>query len=255
MADAGLDPDRLLALLPSARGRADRLIPTIAAHLDAHDGYVAWSGGKDSTAVVDLARQARPDVPICFFNSGLEFPETLDYVATITDRLRLNLHIIDATPDALSMLAATGAWDHNAPVPDDPPDLHQTLIVEPARRASIRFGAGELSGLRAAESAGRRALLAPRDGTYQRANGTIVCAPIWAWNEEQVTGHLARRGLPLNPVYGKLRALGATGKALRVGLMLDGNGLQYGRVTYLRAGWPEQYARIERALPRVREWR
>ena len=56
-------------------------------------------------------------------------------------------------------------------------------------------------------------------------------------------------------MYTKLRALGASGKDLRVGLAFDGNCLEYGRVTWLRRGWPDLYASVERALPRVREWR
>lgn len=44
---------------------------------DAFDGnvYVSFSGGKDSTVLLDLVRQLYPDVPAVFSNTGLEYPE------------------------------------------------------------------------------------------------------------------------------------------------------------------------------------
>lgn len=37
--------------------------------------YVSFSGGKDSTVLLDLVRSLYPDVPAVFFDTGLEFPE------------------------------------------------------------------------------------------------------------------------------------------------------------------------------------
>lgn len=36
---------------------------------------VSFSGGKDSTVLLDLARRAFPDIPAVFVNTGLEYPE------------------------------------------------------------------------------------------------------------------------------------------------------------------------------------
>jgi phosphoadenosine phosphosulfate reductase len=65
------------------------LLDRIAEHLDMHDGFVSWSGGKDSTVVVDLARQVDPNVPVVFFDSGLQFPETLRYLEDLSGAWRL----------------------------------------------------------------------------------------------------------------------------------------------------------------------
>ncbi len=43
--------------------------------------YVAFSGGKDSTVLLDLVRRQFPDVPAVFVDTGLEFKEILDFVA------------------------------------------------------------------------------------------------------------------------------------------------------------------------------
>lgn len=37
--------------------------------------YVSFSGGKDSTVLLDLVRKVIPDVPAVFSNTGLEYPE------------------------------------------------------------------------------------------------------------------------------------------------------------------------------------
>lgn len=47
--------------------------------------YVAFSGGKDSTVLLDLVRQVCPDVPAVFCNTGMEYPEIYKFVKTIPD--------------------------------------------------------------------------------------------------------------------------------------------------------------------------
>ena len=37
--------------------------------------YVSFSGGKDSTVLLDLVRKIIPNVPVIFSNTGLEYPE------------------------------------------------------------------------------------------------------------------------------------------------------------------------------------
>lgn len=42
--------------------------------------YVAFSGGKDSTVLVHLIHNMYPEVPIVFVNTGLEYPEIIEFV-------------------------------------------------------------------------------------------------------------------------------------------------------------------------------
>ena len=41
--------------------------------------YVAFSGGKDSTVLLDIVRRIYPDVPAVFSDTGLEFPEVRQF--------------------------------------------------------------------------------------------------------------------------------------------------------------------------------
>lgn len=42
--------------------------------------YVSFSGGKDSTVLLDLVRDLYPEVPAVFVDTGLEFPEIKEFV-------------------------------------------------------------------------------------------------------------------------------------------------------------------------------
>lgn len=45
--------------------------------------YVAFSGGKDSTALLHLVRRHYPDTPAVFVDTGLEYPEIREFVKTV----------------------------------------------------------------------------------------------------------------------------------------------------------------------------
>lgn len=59
---------------------------------DKYEGnvYIAFSGGKDSTVMLDLVRQFYPNVPATFCNTGLEYPEILKFVKTIDNIIWLH---------------------------------------------------------------------------------------------------------------------------------------------------------------------
>lgn len=256
--DPGLDLDMLLAMRPttSRTGEAAlrRIYERIDDHLLRHAGYVSFSGGKDSVLVLDLVRRVDPDVPVVFFDSGLEFPETLDFVRSLADEWELDLHRFAADPPLLDVLADTGAWRHGE-ADGAVPDLHHILIEEPARCAHELLGPGELWGVRADESAGRRALYASMSdqGAFTRLDGTAVYGPVWNWSTADVWAHTRRHDLPVNPVYAKMRSLGVPEPQLRVSHILDGNHLDRGRLTWLRRGWPSVFEQLADVLPRIRQ--
>lgn len=41
--------------------------------------YVSFSGGLDSTVMLDVVRDVYPDVPAVFSNTGLEYPEVVSF--------------------------------------------------------------------------------------------------------------------------------------------------------------------------------
>ncbi|WP_458682612.1 phosphoadenosine phosphosulfate reductase domain-containing protein [Prescottella equi] len=260
-ADPGFDLQALRAVAAPGRRSSpaaiDKARNRIGAHLDRHDGYLAFSGGKDSLVVLDLARQVCPEVPVALFDSGLEYPETYDYIATLARAWSLDLHVVAADPPLLKVLVASGQWEHGPRAAHRTVvDLHEVVIGGPARRAHEMFGAGELWGVRADESRGRRALYTRggrRDGVVERVDGTVAFGPIWDWSSSEVWSYIAREKLPVNPVYGKLADLGAPESAQRVSHLVDGGHLERGRLTWLRRGWPTLFEQLADVLPRMRQ--
>lgn len=270
---AGLDV-RTLQGLRTTRRDLELVRRRIRSHLDQHEGYVAFSGGKDSLVVLDLVRQVAPDAPVAFFDSGLEFPETYDYLEKVSELWSLNLQVIRARMTTLEVLAGNGAWDHQAP-DRAAPNLHEVLVVEPAAAAHRAHGPGELWGVRAEESRGRAAAYANalraatcictpscsaqqrrahHGGLISRVDGTVAYGPVWDWHTDEIWGHISRHRLPVNPVYDKLRRLGAPEHFLRVSGMIDGTRLEEGRITWLRRGWPALFEELAVVLPRIREY-
>lgn len=273
---AGLDLATLRGIAARRRGQSAyrRLLDRIGEHLDENDGFVSWSGGKDSTVVVDLARQVDPHTPVVFFDSGLQFPETLRYLEQIAEAWRLNYHVIRADPDLLTVLIAGGGFDHTAPDRRLKGRLADIMISGPAAQAHARYGRGSLWGVRAEESTGRRALYrqrlaaqtvahqhcspeAVRDqfgGVIRRNDETVTYGPIWDWQRSRVFEYLAGRGIAPNPLYRKLADLGMPEHQIRVDSIIDAAMLSNGHVGWLQKGWPELFDRLATVLPRLREW-
>lgn len=251
------------------------LVRRIEQHADEHLGYIAFSGGKDSTVVAHLARAT--GLPLMWFDSGLEFPETRSYIECFAERWGLDLHVERPSRSALDMLVSSGWWDHSAAGDNARLSVMRDVLIEhPAEQAHAEFGGGELWGIRAEESPGRRkALLAalrretgggcdccasrvdqqPRHGgVIRRRSGETAFSPVWDWTTSEIFGYLDAREIPVNPVYERFRRIGAPTEMQRVSLLVDGSALAIGRAVWLRRGWPEMFEQLAAVLPRLREF-
>ena len=47
--------------------------------------YVSFSGGKDSTVLLHMAREIEPNIKAVFFNTGIEFPSVVKFVREMPD--------------------------------------------------------------------------------------------------------------------------------------------------------------------------
>lgn len=250
------------------RRRSEKLEATaldaIEKWIDEHaTSWVAVSGGKDSTVVAHLVNQVAPQLPLVWFDSGLEYPQTRPYLEQMASEWGMDLHVIAAEPDALSLLRASGHWEHGAPkLPNT--IMTKILIDKPQAEAVRRWGQFGIYGLRAEESPGRKIALNIGDGvvTKHNPNGTLrhaMLAPIWQWRIsagiDDINGYCAHHHIAMHPVYAALTKLGVRPTQQRVGPLVPGWGLELGVWAKARAIAPEFCHAVELELPLLAQFR
>ncbi|MBC7094989.1 phosphoadenosine phosphosulfate reductase family protein [Thermococcus sp.] len=161
---------------------------------------VAFSGGKDSLAVLGLMLEEFGENFFVFFNNtGIEFPETLEYIDTVKENLReKNIKFIiadakDAFWHALSVFSPPGRdyrWcckvTKLGPI---------TLTI----RKYYPDGVLMFVGQRKYESINR--YKQPRVWKNPWVPNEIGASPIFHWNALEVWLYIFSRGLKYNPLY------------------------------------------------------
>lgn len=223
------------------------------------ESYVAVSGGKDSTLCLHLARQVKPDVKAVFFDSGLEFPQTLAYLDRLSKHWGFDLITYHAEPSALEVMVENGTWEHGAPKTSKNL-LHDACIRRPLSHAQRDLGRASVYGLRADESSARLMLLSKTSGRVTKHNSKGVLeqsylAPIWRWSFEEVHSYLGQHSIPLNPIYKRLFELGVPERRARVGLLIDGWAIDQGRWALARMIAPDLCRLVETHMPALADYR
>lgn len=249
--------DLLYRRLPAYQHALDTARRVLANGLDTAGGAVgvAWSGGKDSTVALHLARDAGWRGPVAFADSGAEYPETHAFIDHVEQAWGLDLCRLFPDQRILDLHALTGWWDWG-PKDTRGLDFARILIREPmaffAEQTGVR---GQVIGLRAAESLGRSALFRVRGSVHavQGQGGVVHIHPLASWSVQDVWAYIAAHALPYNAVYDRLTALGVPREQQRVSSWAGTTGHTMGRFAVLKAGWPDLYQRFADAFPRIKE--
>jgi phosphoadenosine phosphosulfate reductase len=234
-------------LVDIARQRITRALVTASAW------SVSFSGGKDSTVVLDLVRRIDPATPAIFVDSGVEFPETLAFIDQTP-----NVICVESDIPLLEMYRMVGEWGYKG----GDSSLHwpkgatgNSNVRHPLDRVrQERDLDGAFTGLRADESVARSWFSKVNRQPWQMKNGSWRCEPIIDWPQEAVWAYIAGQKLPYNAVYDKYAELGLPRKQWRVSNYAGVTGNEFGRWLVLKRGWPELWRKLVEEFPQMRSY-
>lgn len=151
--------------------------------------YVS-SFGAESVVMLSLIAEVDPSLPIVFIDTGMHFPQTLDYKDEVIDRLGLT-GVREITPneterkvlDPKNML-----WKADA---DACCALRKVRPLEPALEG---FGAW-ITGRKRFHGGARMSL-----PVFEYADGRYKVNPLASWTQADVDAYLAEKDLPRHPL-------------------------------------------------------
>ena len=239
------------------RRRVDRSIGIVREMMERVPGaYIAWSGGKDSTAMLHLAAVAAgaPGRIMAQKDDG-DFPGEVEYLHGVMAQFGLpmeRLDIIRPEPGdgVQAWLAAFGRQiDAHDDVHGRGSDLSERVFYGPIRAYSEAAGRpGVYLGLRTEESRGRRANRASRGTIYTRAGGEVVCTPLADWHGADVYGYLFTRGIEPLHVYHCVRLMDRP-DLVRKSWWIPGAHTTSGGMVWLRSYYPSLWRRLVALVP------
>jgi phosphoadenosine phosphosulfate reductase len=165
--------------------------------LAAHPGRacITCSFQAEDTVVLDMLRQAQPDIPVLFLDTGYHFPETYAYRDRIMKEWHLNLVNLRAAQTRVQQESAFGLLYQ-----DDPGRCCQLRKVEPLLKGLEDYDLW-FTGLRREQSPTRAALEMVERTTLNSGHALVKANPLvfWKWNE--VWAYLRIHEIEALPLY------------------------------------------------------
>ena len=151
--------------------------------------YVS-SFGAESAAMLALIADVDPDFPVIFLETGMHFPQTLDYKDELVDRLGLtNVQDIPPSETERKVLDPKNTlWKTD---PDACCSLRKVRPLEPALEGFDAW----ITGRKRFRGGARLSL-----PVFEFANGRFKVNPLANWSQEHVDRFFAKRNLPRHPL-------------------------------------------------------
>jgi phosphoadenosine phosphosulfate reductase len=155
------------------------------------------SFGIQAAVCLHLVTQVKADTPIILTDTGYLFPETYQFIDTLTKNLNLNLKIYSAKQSTAWQEARYGKlWNQGV---EGLTQYNTINKVEPMKRALKELNAKTwFSGLRRDQSSTRGSL-----PVLSIQNGCFKFLPIIDWTNKDVFYYLKENGLEYHPLWGQ----------------------------------------------------
>lgn len=151
--------------------------------------YVS-SFGAESAVMLALIADVKPDLPIVFLETGMHFPQTLDYRDELIDTLGLS-GVRNVSPDEDERRAEDPTGGLHKENADACCELRKVRPLEPALEG---FGAW-ITGRKRFHGGERLSL-----PVFEQANGRFKVNPLASWTQDDVDLFFHQRGLPKHPL-------------------------------------------------------
>jgi len=156
----------------------------------------SFSGGKDSLAALGVLMKVKKDLELLFVDTGLEFPDTVQYVDEFVKRHRLRLHKAEAGDAFWKNVGTFGP-----PAKDFRWCCKVCKLGPITEMISKDFPKGTITieGNRMLESFSRSKIGFVSKNPFVPNQTNLN--PIRAWTSAEVWGYIWMRGLEYNPMY------------------------------------------------------
>jgi len=248
--------------------------------------YVSFSGGKDSTVLLHIARQCFPDIEAVFVDTGLEYPEVREHVKTFENvtwlRPEMNFRKVIETygypviskriaqyvksarrnPDCVrakylkgemgnSIFGGGGKYVYLTEAPFNIGDeCCNVMKKRPMKKYAKRSGKHPIIGTMATESLSRKvAWLQHGCNAFDKSDPTSQ--PISFWTEQDVLQYIKLNHLAIPAVYGDIvensRGVLSTTQCSRTGCVFCMFGCQNEKE-------PNRFQRLKITHPKLYEY-
>lgn len=227
---------RLHAMLPSYQKKVSESQQIIEDFLEVTERpYVAFSTGKDSTALLGLVRECS-DVVAVHLDNGVELPGTKE----VRESFDNVIHHQGENFIELAKKYGLGS--------------KETRKALGFQEVIDLYGFdGVFMGLRKSESAAR-SYNAKRGMIYKKTNGLLVCQPLLHWTIKDAFAYLVVNDLPIHEHY-KLPGPFPL-EERRVGSYVSSRnrGAEYGRFRKLEFFYPDIYRELVYLFPELKKY-
>ena len=204
--------------------------------------YVPFSGGKDSTVLLDLVRRIYPDVPAVFIDTGLEYPELREFVKTVPNvtwlKPEMNFRKVIETygyplisKDVAEKIYSARKGGYALKRFDDDSEYNKKygcrysvsrwtwlkdsnipisnkccteMKKKPAKKYEKETGNKPIVGTMACESRTRKAVWL-KNGCNAFDSKRPISQPMSFWTEQDVLQYLKEFNIPYTSVYGEIK--------------------------------------------------
>lgn len=204
--------------------------------------YIAYSAGKDSSAMLHLIRSIEPSVPAIFADDGWLLPETEEVLSKTENLFRFKSRDRHASWFI--------SWESDSEAIED---------GIPGYARGHGFD-GAAIGLRMEENRRRRYQAGKnREPFFSKKNEVFQCYPLASWSWEDVWSYILSRKVSYNLAYDRMAGMGVGYDRSRIGpFAVESDGshdpLHMGQLAILKQGWPDLFNRFAERYPEARRY-